>query len=270
MSYNLLKKGLAIAIIFLFIGLALAPSINANVTLDTELVEITTEICGIDGIESKIVKLTKQESIKLEQLIDNIKIRLDKAETREETIEIFNDAIIKLDKYGLLCGLSVEQAQRLVVERWQNSKVFDLLENINQLFHVSETSDYINLFCLIATHIKGWNYMDWCIPSYLAIPLIGIGSLASANSYHIIGAITLFLGEFFLNYAMMKPIRILNNIKINCDILSFFSIGLCGIKIGNLGVHQINGFSGLKIILHINEERKPDDCFYFGKALQII
>ena len=33
---NLLKKGIAVAVILLFIGLAFAPSINANVSNDKE------------------------------------------------------------------------------------------------------------------------------------------------------------------------------------------------------------------------------------------
>jgi len=44
-----LKKLLVVGVIVLFLGLACAPSINANVSKDSELVEITTEICGLGG-----------------------------------------------------------------------------------------------------------------------------------------------------------------------------------------------------------------------------
>jgi len=49
---NLIKKGVVVAVILLFIGLAFAPSINANISkasIDSELVEFTTEVCGLNG-----------------------------------------------------------------------------------------------------------------------------------------------------------------------------------------------------------------------------
>ena len=44
-----MKKLLVIGVIGLFLGLAIAPSINANVSRDNEMVEITTEVCGLGG-----------------------------------------------------------------------------------------------------------------------------------------------------------------------------------------------------------------------------
>jgi len=61
---NLIKKGVVVAVILLFIGFAFAPSINTNISkasLDSELVEITTEVWGFnDGKHT--VQLTKEES----------------------------------------------------------------------------------------------------------------------------------------------------------------------------------------------------------------
>ena len=68
----MLKKEMVVAVILLFIGLAFAPSINANVSkasLDSELVEFTTEVCGFNG-GKHTVQLTKEEAGKLEQLFD--------------------------------------------------------------------------------------------------------------------------------------------------------------------------------------------------------
>ena len=65
--------------ILLFIGIAFAPSINANISkasLDSELVEITTEVWGFnDGKHT--VQLTKEEAEEVKQLIDDIERRLD-------------------------------------------------------------------------------------------------------------------------------------------------------------------------------------------------
>ena len=141
-----MKKLLVFGVIVLFLGLAIAPSINANVSkasIDSELVEITTEICGLNG-GKHTVQLSKEEAEEVEQLIDNIERRLDNVETREEAVEIFNEAIVELDKYGLLGGLSVKQAQRLVTGRYQNPGV---IKHVNKKEGIFENA---NFFCLVA------------------------------------------------------------------------------------------------------------------------
>lgn len=45
-----MKKLLVIGVIVLFLGLAVAPSINANINKESELVEITTKICEIKEV----------------------------------------------------------------------------------------------------------------------------------------------------------------------------------------------------------------------------
>ena len=146
----MLKKGLAVAVILLFIGVAFAPSINANISkasIDSELVEITTEICGLnDG--KYTVQLTKEEAEEVEHLFDSIRERLNATETREETVEIFKEAVVELDKYGLLGDLSVKQAQRLVTGQEQNPEVVECLErwySRNQ----GSLDYYGNILCLI-------------------------------------------------------------------------------------------------------------------------
>ena len=113
--YNLIKKGIVVAVIFLFIGLAFAPSINANINKESNLVEITTEVCGIDGVKPHSVKLTTEEASKVGALFDSIKERLDGAESREETVEIFNEALLELNEYSLFYEkTSAEQVQSLI------------------------------------------------------------------------------------------------------------------------------------------------------------
>ncbi|EMR75079.1 hypothetical protein MBGDF03_00859 [Thermoplasmatales archaeon SCGC AB-540-F20] len=127
---NIIKKGSVLAVILLFIGVAFAPSINANVSkasIDSELVEITTEVCGINGVTPNTVLLSKEDAEEVEKLIDDIERRLDDVETREETEKIFNEAVVELDKYGLLGGLSVKQAQKLVTGGYQNRRAMKVL-----------------------------------------------------------------------------------------------------------------------------------------------
>ena len=117
----MIKKSLAVAVILLFVGVAFAPSINANVSkasVDSELVEITVEISGIYGIKPHTVLLTQEDAEEVEKLIDDIDRRLDNVETREETVEIFNEAVVELDKYGLLGGLSIKQAKKVIYSKY--------------------------------------------------------------------------------------------------------------------------------------------------------
>ncbi|HVO72986.1 MAG TPA: hypothetical protein VMT35_03120 [Ignavibacteriaceae bacterium] len=106
-----LRKGLAVGIILLFIGVAVAPSINSTVVKasdDNDLIEVTSQACGIQGFGNTTVKLTKQQYKDLEQYLVDFRARLNQTTTREETVPIFKDAVVELNKYGLLLkGLSV-------------------------------------------------------------------------------------------------------------------------------------------------------------------
>jgi len=145
-----LKKLLVVCVIVLFLGLAIAPSINANVSkasIDSELVEITTEVCGLNGAKHT-VKLTKEQAWEVEELFNSLRERLNATETREEADEMFKEAVVELDKYGLLGGLSVKQAQRLVTGGYQNQKVMNTFKRV---IHENQYIINSNFLC----HIVG-------------------------------------------------------------------------------------------------------------------
>ncbi len=107
-----MKRILAIGVILLFIGVAVAPSINQSVvkaSTDDDLVEVTTQACGIKGYGNTTVKLTREQTIEIDQLFESINIKMNNATSREESVRIYHDAIIELDKYGLLPqGMTIE------------------------------------------------------------------------------------------------------------------------------------------------------------------
>ena len=145
-----MKKLLVFGVIVLFLGVAIAPSINANISkasVDSELVEITTEVCGLNG-GKQTVELTQEEAAEVEALFDSIRERLNNTETREEAEQIFKEAVVELDKYGLLGGLSVKQAQRLVTGGYQNLRVMKLMEKLNS--KNQGINEINNLLCLVA------------------------------------------------------------------------------------------------------------------------
>jgi hypothetical protein len=148
---------LAIGIIFLFVGVTIAPTINFQVvkaSTDDDLVEVTTQACGIQGYGDTTVKLTREQYQNLEQYLVEFRARLNKTSTREEAVPIFKDAVVELDKYGLLPkGMSIERAQKLVTSGYQNllsSQHFKKHQNKNPF-----SSAYIeNLLCLVSGKVN--------------------------------------------------------------------------------------------------------------------
>lgn len=87
-----MKKPFAIGIIFLFIGVAVAPSINSTVVKTSDdLVEVTSQACGIKGSGNATVKLTKEQCKNLEQYLVDFRARLNQTTTREETSHLNQD-----------------------------------------------------------------------------------------------------------------------------------------------------------------------------------
>jgi len=119
MKSECLKKYRVIGIIFIFVGVAFVPTIIAQVpklTIESKLIEITTEICGIDSFKPYKAQLNKEEAEELYRLFDSIKERLDKIETLKEPIAIFIEAIVSLNGYGLFpYDISIEQILSLIV-----------------------------------------------------------------------------------------------------------------------------------------------------------
>lgn len=147
MKQIIIGKGLTVAVIILFIGLAIQPSINAN-TKQSEFVEITTKVYGLNG-GKHTVKLTQQEADEVKEIFNSIREKLNNTESKEESEEIFKEAVVELDRYGLLGGLSVKQAQKLVIGGYQNSRAGKFLEKIgNRYEYMSDNNS--NALCLIA------------------------------------------------------------------------------------------------------------------------
>jgi hypothetical protein len=84
--------------------------------------------------------------IKLNELFESIREKLDNTKSMEETIRIYNEAILDLDSYGLLGSCTVKQIRKLIIGNFLKTKYIcfgDILYNKIQ------TSDF-NGFCLIA------------------------------------------------------------------------------------------------------------------------
>jgi len=139
-----MKKILAVGVILLFVGVAVAPTINHSVvkaSISDDFVEVTTQACGIKGYGNTTVKLTREQYQDLEEYLVEFRARLNQTSTREEAAPLFKDVVVELDKYGLLPkGMSVERAQRLVTKSY------------NQRLKIGDTEVFdsdANYFCLV-------------------------------------------------------------------------------------------------------------------------
>ena len=160
-----MKKIHAVSVILLFIGVAVAPSINQSIvkaSTDDDLVEVTTQACGITGFKDTTVKLTREQYQDLEQYLVEFRARLNQTSTREEAVPLFKDAVVELDKYGLLPkGMSVERAQRLVTREKLNQLDISLGKHLK----VVDNSTLINSKCLVFSLVEGicmqWPLLIW-------------------------------------------------------------------------------------------------------------
>jgi hypothetical protein len=170
-----MKKIFVVGIIFLFIGIAVAPSINSTVVKTSDdLIEVTSQACGIQGFGNTTVKLTKEQYQNLEQYLVDFRARLNQTTTKEEAIPIFKDAVVELHKYGLLPhGMSVRQAQRFIIAN------DPLTGTVHRALSPLNTSRYTNLCCLIAgktTYCSAANLFITGVTSYISNLLSNGGS----------------------------------------------------------------------------------------------
>ncbi len=145
-----MKNPLAIGIIFLFIGIAVAPSINSSTvkTIDnSDLVEVTSQACGIQGYRDATVNLTRAQYQELAQYLADVNARLNQTTTRDEAVPIFKEAVVELHKYGLLPkGMSITRAQRLVTGSVATSRLARIQPRSTQV----RLNEVDNQFCLVA------------------------------------------------------------------------------------------------------------------------
>ncbi|EMR75502.1 hypothetical protein MBGDF03_00638 [Thermoplasmatales archaeon SCGC AB-540-F20] len=130
MGAKLFRKCLAVTIILLFIGVAIAPSINSY-SVEDELVEFDVEFSGLDKNHS--VKLTSQQTQEFYDTFDNMRNQMSNAKNREETNDIFKDTIYKLDELGMLGDVSVSAALDLVIKQEHNEKFTTMINNLSEI-----------------------------------------------------------------------------------------------------------------------------------------
>jgi uncharacterized protein YaaR (DUF327 family) len=300
-----MKKLLVMGVVFLFIGVAVAPSINQSVvkaSSDNDLVEVTTQACSIQGYGNTSVKLTKQQYKDLLEYLVDFRARLNQTITREDALPIFKEAVVELNKYGLLPkGMSVEQAQRLVIRLYQNTKLVKCVKCVEKLLNTSEKSllQEGNRVCLICGKAQSNTYFQGPVSKVIYDVLYILMNVF--DKYSVTGSIAMLFCLLLLIHASMTIIfsNILRDLPyIGATIYyggaewgpgmkihyypaegNIWTIGLIGIrnwngqfygKLSSLRLDGffsqyypgVNGFTGLRLYLISSD-------FYFGSALNV-
>lgn len=233
-------------------------SVVAKVSVDDELVDFDVEFCGLGTRQT--VKLTQQEAEEVDLLFDDIEQRLSEVETREEAEIIFKDAVVELDKFGLLGGLSVRQAQQLIVG---GNVRQNFLKRIDEMDEESLDDETANYFCLIVGHLSHMASQGFLFRSRIRsinnlIDVVNkIDIWAGENGFDKISELLdilffyleekLFMVEFFQEFSMLfsifRPFSIFRNL---CAGVRIYYIDLSEDWIPSNGIVSSYGSLGSK------------------------
>jgi hypothetical protein len=272
--YWLLRKGAAIAAIFLCGGIAIVPCLSENISkasAENTDVNITIQVCDMRGFRNHTVALAKQHYLDLVQYISDLQAHLNASITEEETITVFKEAVVEFHKYGLLPkGISVEQAQRLVTGQYQQLDM--LFHSKYNILHKWITRDDLlmkstrkNVCCLlsaVATKIPGYVPSPIIIPFSLLLlvvllPAIFISLMGGQELANTLAGLGLFVWK-------ANPVRVFNIIVINGYEIELRSFGLKGLVHETLPMGGVfKGFSGLMLFPF------SDTTIFLGFALSV-
>jgi len=218
---RILSKGLVVAVVLLFLGLAIQPSLATVQVKDIskDYVDIKIDICGLQWIKPYKIQLTKEQAGELENYFDFINEKFEQVDTREEAKAILDDIVIKLEEHGLLGELSIKQAQRLVTGNYENSRVMKALEksynrnrglnnnNSNYLCLVAGRATYTSCFGLVQTVLT----VFFAALSFLAFFIYSIFPKAP--------------GWFFVLFSMLMVLSALNPLPYINPLAIGYSLG---------------------------------------------
>jgi len=263
-----------IGIILLFVGVTIAPTINFNTvkaSTDDDLVEVTTQACGINGYGNTTVKLTRQQYQNLEQYLVEFRARLNQTSTRDDAVPIFKDAVVELDKYGLLPkGMSVERAQKLVT-------TYQVHPNVEKLMNSPKLSlshlEFNNVFCLLSMlSVSPGGDVTFgllTLPSVILFMLFTMGMFHFNNlELAMLVAIPLLLSAIVgipsLIFNLVSPLLLWTLVIINSGYKGL-SLGLKGLQSINENLNYLIGYKGLRLWFPVSQYDRIS--FYFGQAL---
>ena len=195
-------------------------------------------------------EILNEQSKRLLELCNDIEQQLSEVETREEAEEIFKYAVIKLDKYGLLGDLSIEESQKLVQGNYREGKSLRFLEK--ELTKNQESEGIpVNVFCLVA--LRG------CAVVIGIISLLGI-ALVSILGYAFFPLFLFFM--FLFDFQNLKIKHKLDYVAIIDPGANILTVGLYTHNSYETN-YKLLGFTGLKISF----DYYSGDSFLIGSSI---
>jgi hypothetical protein len=260
-------KCLAIGIILLFVGVTMAPTINFNTvkaSTNDDLVEVTTQACGIKGYGNTSVKLIREQYQNLEQYLVDFRARLNQTSTREEAIPIFKDAVVELDKYGLLPrGMSAENELhflRLINQAYNNLEKFNTFSKLSVAGY-----GFYNIFCYVIVRTTPEDIVEWGPLHYLLASPIYLWIVIALVFPEMTFLLSVLDGLTNISTKLIGILRT-SPLKFWTSLWGanneLWSIGLKGYKHSEIISYNMYGFKGLRVIL-------PTETYYIGHTLAI-
>ena len=215
-------------------------SVIGKVSSDDELVDFDVEFSGLG--KKHTVQLTQQEFNEIESIIDELEKKMETVESREQTAEYYNDALLKLDKYRLFDSIGFKQAKNLVIGNFLDGFFLDFP---------------INFFCFVfsAHSLNGVAVFPLNLFVALGVYLNYLGFDDFSTSVMRYGALKPFR---FLNFMLMSP-----SYGSSYNVRSLGLVGIQNIHINSDEVMLLIGFSGLII-------RGENSSLLFGRSLGVI
>ena len=226
----MIRKGLAVAVILLFIGVAFAPSINANVVKD-DFVELDVEFCGLN--KKHLVQMNKREYNEVKLILTDFDNKISNAKSSEDGLDLIKNVLIELKPYNLFGNVELETIEDLIFGNYIISQFGEKIDRF---------TDYgTNLLCLIAGNVHGV-FIDGL--SWLLILFIdGFSGIFYPPIWLALIQLLLFISPI----PNINPIPIATTVLVGED-SKIYSLGLLGLQFyDNIYNGIISGFSGIKI-----------------------
>ncbi len=219
MKKEWLVKAFALGVVVLFIGAGVVSAFNVN--LDNKY---------------------KPLNIDVEKIFNEFKSKLDTVSTKQDTIALFKEIIVKLNDYKLLPkGMTVKRAQRLLTWCFLKSELIQTLQNTNE-----NNSGNTNCFVVGMTN----NTFFRPYPTIYDIPII----------YYLY--FNTSFGDFFNFLALFYLIRSIQPFKLGS--YAYFGDRYKSVEDGNVTYEDMDASSGWVWTQGANNIKKWNGTFYGG------
>ena len=161
MINHILKKGFAIWIITILLIISISQTVTAEFS-SNEPSEVTTEFCGLGRKRS--VLLSQQEIQEIHDLLESFRTQTNQATSQEEFTQLINNAINKLENYGLFGDINSNQIKQLIYRNQLTleNKICLLIGRTSETTFYGPVATLLNI--LYRKSLQSWiyNYLQSC------------------------------------------------------------------------------------------------------------